>query len=124
MRYDAANLIDGFDDTAWRVTGDGTGVTITISLSTLSRITSVGLLPGYAKVDPFDGTDRWPQNRRPTAVEWVFDDGTTVRQDLIDAPTMQEVVVSARSSTIVVRILGVTAPTTRDFTAISELLVR
>lgn len=124
VTYEAANLVDGAGDTAWRAEGDATGVTITLRLAERARIRAVGLLPGYAKVDSFDGTDRWIQNRRPTEVEWMFDDGTTVRQYLRSTPSMQEVDVDAASETVRMTIVGVSGPTERDFTAISEVAVR
>ncbi|HEU0090282.1 MAG TPA: hypothetical protein VFQ77_21940 [Pseudonocardiaceae bacterium] len=43
-------------------------------------LTSIGIVPGYAKTDPNDGTDRYAQNRRISAVRYTFDDGSTVTQ--------------------------------------------
>ncbi len=37
-------------------------------------------MPGYAKTDPVDGTDRYAQNRRISAVRYTFDDGSAVTQ--------------------------------------------
>ncbi len=122
--FGAANLFDGVVDTAWRMAGDATGEELTITLDGSHDIREVGLVPGYAKVDTCDGSDRFPQNRRVLKVTWLFDDGTTVSQDLRDASEMQSVGVTATSSTIRMRIEAVTEPGGRDFTAVSELGVR
>jgi hypothetical protein len=100
-------------------------VTLTIDLRATSRIVAVGLLPGFAKVDPCDGVDRWPQNRRPVTVEWAFDGGARVTQNLRDVAEMQELSVKRRARSVQLTIKAVTAPyLDRDFTAISEIRVR
>ena len=43
-------------------------------------LTGIGIVPGYAKTDPVDGTDRYAQNRRISAVRYTFDDGSAVTQ--------------------------------------------
>jgi hypothetical protein len=121
--FAASNLTDGVTETAWRMDGDGTGQSLTIDLGGEYHVDSVAMVPGYAKVDPCDQTDRFPQNGRPAGVTWIFDDGTEVPQSLGDSPEAQSVGVDATTSTIVLRIDGVT-PGERDYTAISELAVR
>ena len=55
--------------------------------------------------------DWYPLNRRITSVEWVFDDGTTVGQDLREVRRMQGVRIDpVTTRTVQLRILGVTAP--------------
>ena len=122
--FGAANLIDGRPDTAWRVDGDGTGQVLTIDLGGEHRVLEVGLVPGYAKVDPCDGVDRFVQNRRPTQVTWRFADGTSQTQVLADSPEMQTIRLDARSADVELVIDAVTADPERDFTAVSEVLVR
>jgi hypothetical protein len=122
--YDAGHLIDGASDTAWRMDGDATGQTITLSLGAERRVLRVGLAPGYNKVDPCDGADRWVQNRRPSSVTWLFDDGTQATQALADTREMQMVAVDARTTTIRLRIDSVTSNPERDFTAVSEVAVQ
>jgi tRNA A-37 threonylcarbamoyl transferase component Bud32 len=122
--FAAGNVADGEATTAWRVAGDGVGQTLTITLEGEHHVSEVGLLPGYAKTDPCDGTDRWHQNRRPTQVTWTFDDGTTVDQPLDDVASSQTVAVDATTTTIQVRIDGTTSDPGRDFTAISEVSVQ
>ena len=121
--YAAANLIDGATDSAWRMPGDATGASITFHLDGSHRVRGLAVLPGYAKVDPCDGADRWSENRRPVAVTWSFDDGSEVAQSLEDSATVQEIVVDATTTTVSLRIDGVTAAAERDFTAISEVVV-
>ena len=81
-------------------------------------------LNGYAKTDP--PHDWYHGNRRITDVLWVFDDGTEVGQELGDSESVQTTEVeSIRTSTLELRILGVTPPgegaDSRDYTAISEV---
>ena len=122
--YGAEHLTDGAGDTAWRMPGDATGQTLTLDLGAEHRVLRVGLAPGYNKVDPCGGTDRWAQNRRPTRVTWLFDDGTEVPQTLSDKREMQTLAVDATTTTIGLRIEGTTAAPERDFTAISEVSVQ
>jgi hypothetical protein len=121
--YGAANAVDGERTTGWSIEGDGTGETLTLDLGGERRVRSVGLLPGYAKVDECTGVDRFPENRRPTAVTWTFDDGTEVSQPLEDAADLQAIEVDATTSTVEMRIDGVTADPRRDFTVVSEVAV-
>jgi len=51
VRYDARNMLDGVPSTCWRMPGDGSGETITVKLPDATRLTSVGLINGYAKTD-------------------------------------------------------------------------
>lgn len=85
--YAAANVLDGKPSTAWRSEGDATGETLVFTFDAPVRLTQVGLVNGFAKVDPYDGTDRYEQGRRITAVTWTFRTATgpvTVRQSLRD----------------------------------------
>jgi hypothetical protein len=122
VRYDGQNLLDGDPETAWRMPGDGTGGEITVTLDAETRLRSVGIINGYAKTSDVDW---YHGNRRVLQVEWVFDDGTTVVQDLEDTTELQTVDVDATTTQVVVRLLEVSPPgkgrTARDYTAISEL---
>lgn len=128
--YGPRRMLDATPATAWRTAGDATGQTITFTLAEPSTIRRVGLLNGYAKQVP-SGTglvDWYPNNRRITAVEWIFDDGTTVRQDLVEKPKLQRLTIDpVTTSTVQLRLLAITPPGTgvlgRDFTAISDVLV-
>jgi hypothetical protein len=78
--YEPALAVDGLTDTAWRCDGDGVGQTLEIRFGTPRTIQTIGLVPGFAKTDPYDGTDRYAQDRRIAAVQYTFDDGTTAVQ--------------------------------------------
>jgi hypothetical protein len=122
VRYDAENTTDGDLTTAWRAPGDGTGLSLSYSFPRSVRLRQVGLVPGYAKVDPKDGTDRFWEERRITAVRWTFDDGTSVSQTVDDRPALHLVDVDATTRTVTLTIEGTTAPGgDRDYTAISEV---
>ncbi|WP_442940351.1 hypothetical protein [Nocardioides sp. B-3] len=90
----------------------------------------VGLINGYAKQVPSGASlvDWYPNNRRITAVEWTFDDGTVVRQDLAEKTKLQRLTIDpVTTSTVQLRLLSVTAPGAgllgRDYTAISDVLI-
>src|SRR5262245_19715364 len=53
VSYAASNMVDGAPSTAWRCNGEGRGVTLSFSLRHPRRIAQVGLVPGYAKTDPY-----------------------------------------------------------------------
>ncbi|MGH3931734.1 MAG: discoidin domain-containing protein [Pseudonocardiaceae bacterium] len=78
VTYGPEKAVDGLLNTAWRCNGDGVGQRLEISLPGRVTLTSIGLVPGYSKTDPSDGTDRYAQNRRISTVQYTFDDGTTV----------------------------------------------
>ncbi|MGH3902310.1 MAG: NADase-type glycan-binding domain-containing protein [Pseudonocardiaceae bacterium] len=80
--YEPEKAIDNLPDTAWRCDGDGVGEWLKISFQNRAILTSIGIVPGYAKTDPSDRTDRYAQNRRISAVSYTFDDGSTVTQSL------------------------------------------
>ncbi|MGH8839160.1 MAG: discoidin domain-containing protein [Jiangellaceae bacterium] len=90
MTYEPALSVDADPETAWRCPGDGVGETLVLDLGGSVRIAEVALVPGYAKTDAADGTDRYAENRRITAVRWRFDDGTTVEQELDPDPTLRD----------------------------------
>lgn len=80
--YDPAKAFDNDPLTAWRCQWkeqDGQSITAKFDHPTL--ITSVGLIPGYAKTD-IDGSDRFAQNRKITRVRWEFSDGSSVKQQV------------------------------------------
>jgi hypothetical protein len=129
VSFQAGNLLDGDSTTCWRMPGDGTGETITIELSTATRLTSVGLINGYAKTDLDDSgnpMDWYAGNRRVLAVQWAFDDGSAITQDLTETRRLQRMEIEpATTSTVELRLLTVTppgvGPASRDYTAISDL---
>lgn len=129
VRYDAENLLDGDPGTCWRMTGDGSGTEIVLSLAEPTALTEVGLVNGYAKTAR-DARDRpldwYAGNRRILAVEWELDDGTVVPQDLRETRDVQRVELDATvTEKVVLRLLEVSPPgrgrSARDNTAVSEI---
>jgi len=130
VTYDASNMLDGVPTTAWRMAGSGAGTTLTFTLAGTTKISSVGMVNGYAKTSTDDQGrtfDWYAGNRRVKAVVWGFDDGTKVRQQLEDKDRdLQSVDVDPVSTKkVTVKIVRVTNPGTgtsaRNFTAISEV---
>jgi hypothetical protein len=121
ITYEAGNLADGREETAWRVAGSGVGVILRAEWDAPVTLTSIALLPGYAKVDPTDGSERFWQNRRVLAVRYHFDDGTAVDAGFIESPTLQRTAVAVTTRTVTVEIARTSPPQDRDYTAISEL---
>jgi hypothetical protein len=127
--YEARNMLDGVPTTCWRMPGDGSGETITVELAKATRLTSVGMINGYAKTDTDasgNPLDWYAGNRRILAVEWAFDDGSVVTQDLTETRRLQRLKIEpATTSTVELRLLTVTppgeGPSRRDYTAISDL---
>lgn len=130
IRYDATRMVDGDPGTCWRMTGDGTGEELVLTLPEPTTVSSVGLINGYAKTatDGKRDLDWYAGNRRILAVEWVLDDGTTVRQDLRETRDLQTVDIEpAETTTVTLRLVEVSRPgqgrAARDNTAISELVL-
>jgi hypothetical protein len=125
VSYAAANLVDGDPATTWRATGDVRGSSLRITFAAPRLVTAVGLVNGYAKVDPATGLDRYAEERRVTAVTWSFDDGTTYVQELDDGvrAVQRMEIEPVRSGVVTLRIDATTPPgdLDRDYTAISEV---
>jgi serine/threonine protein kinase len=122
--YEPIKATDGDLATAWRAPGDASGTRLNFTLAAPAVVTKVGLVPGFAKVDACDGTDRFRQNRRVSRVQWRV--GINVfEQDLQDTPGMQTITIPAMLPNTSVGLLveGTRLPGDRDFTAISEILI-
>ncbi|MDR7253831.1 hypothetical protein J2X46_002821 [Nocardioides sp. BE266] len=124
VAYEASQMGDGNPATTWRMAGDATGQSITISLAEPGVINRVGLINGYAK--QVAGVNWYPNNRRILSATWAFDDGTTAEQTFAERPTMQLLKVPpVKASTVTLTITSVTPPGSgplgRDYTAISEV---
>ena len=131
VAYPPANMLDEDLATAYRIPGDASGETVTFMLPEEAEISEVGLVNGYAKQDTSGSrsVDWYALNRKILKVEWVFDDGSTLSQDLRPEPVLQTIVVDkVRTSTISLRILEVSPPgagaMSKDVTAISDVLLR
>jgi hypothetical protein len=125
VTYDPAHTLDGVGGTAWRCAGSAVGQQLVFDFGRPVVLASVGLVPGYDKTDPVDGTDRFIENRTVTGVVWRFDGGAVHRQD-VAAPSrsMAELGLTAPVTTtrVVLEIAGTGndgAP--RDFTTISDV---
>lgn len=126
VAYEASQMGDGLPSTAWRMAGDATGQTVTVTLARPGVVQRVGLVNGYAK--QVAGVDWYPNNRRILAVTWGFEDGSTVEQTFAERPGMQQLKVPpVQSSTVTITITSVTPPGSgnlgRDYTAISEVAI-
>ena len=86
VSYTPDRAVDGDFTTAWRCAGDGRGVTVRLELDGRVRLAEVGLVPGYAKMDPKSHADRYAENNRLTRVRWTFADGRSVVQRLDGSP--------------------------------------
>lgn len=131
VRYPASNMLDGDPTTAYRLPGDASGTTITLSLPEETTIHQVGLINGYAKTDTVGNrtVDWYAKNRRITKVEWSFDDGTSVTQTLRNTSDLQVMPVeAARTREVRLRIVSVSAPgkgdLSKNVTAISSVQLR
>ena len=125
VSYAAANLTDGAADTTWRCDRTGVGQVLRFDLGRRVDVGEVGLIPGYAKTDDRDGTDRYAENNRVTKVQWRIGN-VAVEQSLSGDPKDRglRVIRVPRTSADVVtmRILDV-ARGPRDATAISEVRI-
>ncbi|MDP3966980.1 MAG: hypothetical protein Q8Q02_01765 [Nocardioides sp.] len=127
VSYEPELVADGDPATAWRCSGDGRGASLRILLDETRTISEVGLIPGYAKTDAVDGSDRYAQNRRIARVRWIFPDGTRIAQDLSTDPGNRSVqtvpVPDVDADQVTLEILE-SSTGERDSVAISEVLLR
>ena len=127
VSYNAINLTDGDPSTAWRkATGEWSADDyILITFDHPVMLTQVGLIPGYAKIDPKTGTDRFLQNHRLQYVTWALSDGSTWEQEFVDEPTMQTIPVAGTVTWVRVGSLSTRSDeqpaATRDYLAISDV---
>jgi hypothetical protein len=64
VSYGPGQAIDGSKETAWCTSGDGAGEHLILQFDVPVTVTKIGVLPGYAKIDPSTGEDRYTENRR------------------------------------------------------------
>ena len=124
VRYEAANLIDGVPATCWRMPGSGADDEIVFSFREPVQLTEVGLINGYAKTS--GDLDWYTGNRRVLDVEWVFDDGSSVKQVLDSTRDLQLLPIKpVTTTTVTLRLLEVSEPgrgrSARNYTAISDV---
>lgn len=70
VTYEPERVLDGDPDTAWRCPGPAVGRRLVFTFDEPVTLTAVGLVPGYDKIDPVDGIDRFTENRTVTGVSW------------------------------------------------------
>jgi Tfp pilus assembly protein PilX len=98
VSYAPEQMSDGKMNTAWRCNGNGVGQVVTFGFPAETTIAQVGLVNGYAKVDPASGTQRYGEYRRITKVTWTFANGTSFQQLLHDGvETVQKLSIPAQS---------------------------
>jgi len=85
--FDAGNAVDGRMDTAWRCDGDGVGDRLVLRLPRSGRVSQLTIVPGYAKTDQADGSDRYAQNRRISGLTVDTGDGPPTAVSLDPSPT-------------------------------------
>jgi hypothetical protein len=129
--YPPKAMLDTKPATAWRMDGDGTGQTITVSFGRRVTVTGLALDPGFDKVDRT--ADRWKENRRISAATFTTDDGSAFTVSFatdLDLPAgdrLQSFMLPAPVKTRTLRVhIDATEPMprhTNDTTAISRLAV-
>ena len=132
VTYEAANVVDGDPGTAWRMPFNDWDWDdyILITFDEPVTITELGLIPGYAKVDPASGADRFMQNHRICRATWQSSDGTYWSQNFEQKPDMQWVPVAGTVTWIRLGnldscwYLNDEEKPARDFIAISDIDVR
>lgn len=122
--YDPGNVIDGRRMTAWRTSGDGRGETLTLQWDRPVRVASVGLIPGYDKHDPYDGSDRFAQNRRIRTARIILADGSSWNAVFTPSRQLQRFRIEGVTDSVTIEVLA-TVPGLAGFddTAISEVSV-
>ncbi len=126
ISYLADQLIDG-TDLGWGASStDGAGQYVDIAFGEPVHLSTVGITPGYLREArrPSNGCEpvsSFEVNRFVNAVEWSFDDGTSVTQRFEQRPEMQLTPVDAVTSNVRMTILETTRPPGADNdTVISE----
>lgn len=133
VTYEPEKVIDEFPDAAWRCPGNGVGQSLRINFQGKVTLTSIGMVPGYAKIDSADRTDRYVQNRRISTVSYTFDDGSAEQQtfdtDARNRSVQTIPLPNVSTSHVVITILSSVAgeaigdQSPRDYVAISEVTV-
>lgn len=130
VTFVATNTIDGDPSTAWRCAGNGTGQALTYTLAAPATVTLLGAVPGYAAIDPYNGDDRFVENRRVVSARWscLAPGGVqtaSATQTFADDRQMQTIPVNGFVGCAAIRfeITGTTPAGRRDFTALSDITI-
>ncbi len=76
IAYGPDLAVDGVKDTAWCVPGNGIGEMLELRFAFPLKISAVSFIPGYDKIDPDTGDDRFEENRKILAVRVSFNTAT------------------------------------------------
>jgi hypothetical protein len=126
--YVPEQMVDGRMNTAWRCNGNGIGQVVTFEFPPGTTIVEVGLVNGYAKVDPASGAKRYGEYRRITKATWTFANGTSFQQSLEDGvKTVQKLSIPSQpADEVTLTIEASTGPGSnargRDAVLISEVV--
>jgi hypothetical protein len=126
--YVPEQMFDGRMNTAWRCNGNGLGQVVTFEFPPGTTIVEVGLVNGYAKVDPASGAKRYGEYRRITKATWTFANGTSFQQSLEDGvKTVQKLSIPSQpADEVTLTIEASTGPGSnargRDAVLISEVV--
>lgn len=125
VTYEPEQVLDGEPSTAWRCPGSAVGRRLVFTFDQPVTLLEVGLVPGYDKVDPTDGIDRFTENRTVTGVTWRTDDGSSFPQGIPNPERTMTMLALPEPVTTQVLTLEITATgndeANRDFTPISDV---
>ena len=116
LSFAPGNVLDDDPATSWACSGNAAGQQLVLTLPRGSRVTAVGLLP--------TATVGGVAINQIQAVDWIFDDGTTVHQALA-APTSElqvQSVPATTTRTVRLRLASVTSGPA-DVTAVSSVVL-
>jgi hypothetical protein len=123
--YPAGNVIDGRMDTAWRESLPASPW-IEVELAEPVLVTQIAVVAGYAKIDPYDGRDRWLQNHRPRHVRVYLDEVDQGLHELVDTREWQVINVQLQPARRVRLVIVDSYPPLegdRSYVAVSEIRV-
>ena len=126
ISYVGDQLIDGTDLGWGPDSTDGAGQFADFSFDTPVHLSTVGLTPGYLRQarrpsNRCQPSSSFPVNRFVDAVEWSFDDGSSVVQRFDQRPEMQLTPADVTTANVRMTILETTRPVgADDDTVISE----
>lgn len=122
VTYEPENAVDGDLGTTWRCPGQGIGETLTVTFDRPVTLGEIGIVNGYAKKDPRNGTDNYTRDRRVLRARWTLDGDRWVeeRPDTGDRSLQSFRIPQATTRTVVVQIKASSAGR-RNEVAISEL---
>ncbi|HEY1015869.1 MAG TPA: hypothetical protein VGE07_24380, partial [Herpetosiphonaceae bacterium] len=132
IEYKPDYVLDADPATAWRsrelAPGEtGAGEFLEVVFDRQVTIQRIGIIPGYAKVDAIDGTDRFTQNYVIRHIRLEFPDGTKLEYNLESLPELQMVevppIAAERFRLVVVRADPPASADPRRYLAISTLEV-